>query len=129
MKKERGEGRIGLIIALIVVAVAVYVGLKIIPLKVALFSFSDKIEQKLQRSSWRSYDQAKDETIKFVRLAAEYTGYPTDGLKITMPSPRAAEMIIVVDWQIPLDFTVTQYTWNYHLEKHAPMLGRGGPAF
>jgi hypothetical protein len=129
MKNERGEGRIGLVLALVVVVIAVYVGIKVIPLKVALFSFSDTIEQRLQRASWRSFEQGKAETIKYVIEQAEATGYPTDKLKVTMPSPKAGDLIVVVDWQIPLDFAVYQYSWNYHLEKRAPMLGRGGPSF
>ena len=129
MKNERGEGRLGLIFALVVAVIAVFVGIKIIPLKVALFAFSDQIEQRLQRASWRSFEQAKEDTIKFVQERAESTGYPTEKLKVSMPNPRAGDMIVIVDWPIQLDFAVYQYTWNYHLEKHAPMLGRGGPSF
>ena len=129
MNKERGEGRIGLIIALLIASAAVYVGVKIIPLKVALFTLSDKVEQKLQRSSWRSYEVAQAETIGFVKEQAAATGYPVDTLKVTMPPPVGGQMLVVVDWQIPLDLAVTSYTWNFHLEKRAPMLGRGGSAF
>jgi hypothetical protein len=127
--RERGEGRIGLIVALLIAGVAIFLGLRIIPLKIKLFEFSDKIEQKLQRASWRSYDQAKVETMKFVREQAAYTGYPVDHLKVAMPPPVTGEMVVVVDWDIPLDLAVTQYTWKYHLEKRAPMIGRGGPSF
>ena len=129
MTKERGEGRIGLIFALLLVSAAIYVGVKIIPLKVSLFTLSDKIEQRLQRSSWRSYEQAKADTLGFVKEQAEATGYPIDKLKVSMPAPIAGQMTVVVDWQIPVDLIVTQYVWNYHLEKRAPMLGRGGSAF
>jgi hypothetical protein len=127
--RERGEGRIGLIVAVLLAAVAIYLGLKIIPLKIALFEFSDKIEQKLQRASWRSYEQAKLETMQFVKDQAAYTGYPVEHLKVSMPPPVTGEMVVVVDWDIPLDLAVTQYTWKYHVEKRAPMLGRGGAAF
>src|SRR5436309_15882636 len=126
MKRERGEGRIGLVIALIIVAVAVYLGIKLIPIKVALFSFSDKIEQKLERASWRSYDQAKEDTMNFVKQQAAYTGYSVEKLKVTMPPPVTGEMVVIVDWQMRVDLAVTQYTWNYHLEKRAPMPGRSG---
>jgi hypothetical protein len=129
MNRERGEGRIGLIIALLLVAAFIYVGIKVIPLKVSLFTLSDKIEQKLQRSSWRSYEQARAETLNFVKEEAEATGYPTDKLKISMPNPAGGQMIILVDWQIPVDLAVTEYVWNFHLEKRAPMLGRGGSAY
>jgi hypothetical protein len=129
MKTERGEGRIGLIIALLIVAVAIYLGVKLIPVKIALYSFSDKIEQKIQRASWRSFEQARNETLAFVKQQAAYTGYPIDKFKVSMPPPVGNEMKVIVDWQIPVDLAVTQYTWNYHLEKSAPMLGRGGPAF
>jgi len=127
--RERGEGRLALIVTLLFAGAAIFVGIKVIPLKIKLFEFSDKIEQKLQRASWRSYDQAKGETLKYVKDQAAYTGYPVEHLKISMPPPVTGEMVVVVDWDIPLDLAVTQYTWKYHLEKRAPMIGRGGSAF
>jgi|GEM_PF-1098842 hypothetical protein len=128
-RRERGEGRIGLIVALLIAGISIFLGIKIIPLKIKLFEFSDKLEQKLQRASWRSYDQAKVEMTKFAKDQAAYTGYPVDHLKVAMPPPVTGDMVIVVDWDIPLDLAVTQYTWKYHLEKRAPMIGRGGPSF
>jgi len=127
--RERGEGRIGLIVALLIAGISIFLGIKIIPLKIKLFEFSDKLEQRLQRASWKSYDQAKGETLKFVKDQAAFTGYPVDHLKVSMPPPVTGEMVVVVDWDIPLDLAVTQYTWKYHLEKRAPMIGRGGPSF
>lgn len=129
MSRERGEGKIGLIIAILLVAVCVYVGIKIIPLKIALFTYSDKIEQKLQRASWRTYEQGRQETLSFVREQAAFTGYPVDKFKVSMPAPVTGEMVVIIDWQIPVDLAVTEYIWKYHLEKRAPMLGRGGSAF
>ena len=127
--RERGEGRIGLIVTLLFAGIAIFLGIKIVPLKVKLFEFSDKIEQRLQRASWRTYEQAKVETVKYVKEQAAYTGYPVDRLKISMPPPVTGEMVVVVDWEIPLDLAVTKYTWKYHLEKRAPMIGRGGASF
>ena len=129
MTRERGEGRIGLIISLLLVSATIYLGIKVIPLKVALFNLSDKIEQKLQRASWRSYEQARGDTLSFVKEQAAATGYPIDKRKISMPPPVGNQMRVVVDWQIPLDLAVTDYVWTFHLEKQAPMLGRGGSAF
>ena len=124
--REAGEGRIGLVIALLILSASIYVGVKIIPLKIALFELSDKVEQRLQHASWRTYDQAKSETLDFVKDQAAASGYPVDKLKVEMPAPVGNQMKVVVDWQIPVDLIVTQYVWNYHLEKQAPMLGRGG---
>ena len=129
MSRERGEGRIGLIFAIVVAITGVFLGFKLIPVKVKLYTFADRVEQKAQRASWRSYEQAKDETLKFVRQEAANTGLSTEKFKVTMPSPTTNEMVIVVDWDVPIDLAVTQYTWKYHLEKRAPMLGRGGSAF
>ena len=129
MLRERGEGRIGLVIAILVAVVGVFVGVKVIPVKVKFYTFADRVEQKIQRASWRSYDQAKDETLKFVRQEAQNTGLSTDKFKVSMPSASTNEMVVVVDWDVPIDLAVTEYVWKYHLEKRAPMLGRGNSAF
>jgi hypothetical protein len=127
--RERGQGKIGAVIALLIAAFAFYVGFKLVPVKVKLFNFSDRVEQKLQRASWRSYEQAQQETVKFVRQEAAATGLPTEKFKVSMPAPVTGEMVVIVDWEIPVDLAVTMYKWQYHLEKRAPMLGRGGSAF
>ena len=127
--RESGQGRIGFVIAALIAIVVVYVSAKLIPVKIQLFNFADRVEQKLQRASWRSYDQAQVETLKFVRQEAAATGLNVEKFKVTMPPPVTGEMVVVVDWAIPVDLQVTEYTWQYHLEKRAPMLGRGGSAF
>lgn len=127
--RESGQGRIGFVIAALVAVVVVFVSAKLIPVKIKLFNFADQVEQKLQRASWRSYDQAQRETLKFVRQEAASTGLSTEKFKVTMPAPVTGEMVVLVDWAIPIDLQVTQYTWQYHLEKRAPMLGKGGSAF
>lgn len=129
MSREKGEGRIGLVIALAIAAAGVFLGVKLIPVKIKFYNFADKVEQKIQRASWKSYDQARDETLKFVRQEAASSGLTTAKLKVSMPPPTTNEMIVVVDWDVPIDLAVTQYVWKYHLEKRAPMLGRGGSAF
>lgn len=123
---ERGEGRIGLVLALAIAVVAIFIGVKVVPLKMALFTFSDKIEQRLQRATWRTYEQGHTETLEYIKNQAEQTGYPTEKLKIDMPAPKGGQMKVTIDWDIPLDFAVTQYVWKYHLEKTAPVLSGGG---
>jgi len=127
--RERGEGRLGFIVAMLVAAIVIFCGMKLIPVKVKLFNFSDRVEQKLERASWRNYEQAHEEIIKFVRQEALSTGLDTKNLKVSMPAPVTGEMVVVVDWEIPVDLQVTRYDWKYHLEKRAPMLGRGGNSF
>src|SRR5262245_10612080 len=101
-RRQRGEGRIGFVIALLLFAIAVYLGIKIIPVKIKLYAFSDEIEQHLQRASWKSWDVAKEETLTFVKKRAMATGLETNDLKIQMPAPVTGEMVIIVDWGIPL---------------------------
>lgn len=47
LRNERGEGKIGLIIAILVVGLAVHVGMKIIPHKIETSEFQQTIEDSL----------------------------------------------------------------------------------
>jgi nucleotide-binding universal stress UspA family protein len=127
--REAGKGRIGLVFGIAVLVVATFLCVKLIPVKVKFFTFADKVEQKIRRSSWRSFEQAQKETLEYVREEAKATGLPTKKLKVQMPEPVGGEMRVVVDWEVSVDLAVTVYVWRYHLEKRAPMLGRGGSAF
>lgn len=126
---ESGTGRVGFVFALLIVVIAVFLGVRLIPVKVKFFTFADKVEQRIRHASWRSFDQAKVETLKYVKEEAAATGLPIEKLRVQMPQPVGGEMVVVVDWEVPIDLAVTEYVWRYHLEKRAPMLGRGGSAF
>jgi hypothetical protein len=45
-RAERGDGKIGAIIAVLVVALAIHVGMKFIPFKVQVAEFEQKVEEK-----------------------------------------------------------------------------------
>ena len=129
MNRESGAGRIGFILSALVAAAAIFVAVKVFPVKFQFFEFGDQIEQKLQRATWRSWDQARGDTLKFVRQEAEKTGLPMENFKVQMPAPRNNTMTVIVDWKVPIDLLVTTYVWEYHIEKSAPILGGGGSGF
>ena len=67
---------------MLVAAIVIFCGMKLIPVKVKLFNFSDRVEQKLERASWRNYEQAHEEIIKFVRQ--EIDRGPITGFSVAM---------------------------------------------
>jgi hypothetical protein len=61
---ERGAGGIGAIIALIILAIAVYVAVTIIPIYAAYYDLKDKIEQDILFASQRFRGDLKQEITK-----------------------------------------------------------------
>ena len=55
---QRGEGKVGLIIALFVVGIAVFLGLKIIPVRINAYEFRDVIREECRYGAVRHDDAA-----------------------------------------------------------------------
>ena len=53
---EKGEGKIGLMITLIIVAVAIFLGAKIIPVRVAAYEFRDIMREEARYGAVRNSD-------------------------------------------------------------------------
>src|SRR5262245_39091927 len=56
MRAQRGEGKVGFLIALAMVGVAVFLGLKIIPVRVAAYEFHDTLREECRMAAVHEHD-------------------------------------------------------------------------
>ena len=54
---QRGEGRIGLLLSLAVLGVGIFLGVKIIPVRIAAYEFSDFLQQECRYAAVRTVDE------------------------------------------------------------------------
>ena len=115
-KVQRGQGRIGLFIALIIVAAAVYAGSKFIPVYVAAYDLKDLIRLETQAASLRSDKQIVATILK--------KGQELN-LPITEKSIEArrtnAKFYLRVKFTKPLDMALFTYTFRFDEKQTAPL--------
>ena len=114
---ERGEGRIGFLISLVLLGVGIFVGVKVIPVRVNAYEFRDFIQQECRFAATRNHDE---EIYKRIFDKARELRLPLDKKNLRMER-TAHEMIIAAKYQQTIDLKFTKYVYKFDHEEHAPL--------
>jgi hypothetical protein len=114
---ERGEGRIGLLVALVLLAIGIFLGVKIIPVRVSAYQFSDFIQQECRFAAVRNQDEEVAKRILDKAAEMEIPLKKKD-LKIER---TANEMIVTASYEQPIDLKVTVYNYRFFQREKAPL--------
>lgn len=113
---ERGEGRLGVIVALVLVGVVFFLGIKIIPAKVNAYEFRDFLRDQARFASNTQNDDIRRNVLE---KAAELR-IPLDkkNLRVTRTT---REVAITAKFEQPIDLKVTTYVLKFDEEERAPL--------
>jgi len=114
---ERGEGRIGLLIALALLGSGIFLGVKIIPVRINAYEFRDFIQEECRFAATRNHDS---EIYKRIFDKAKELNLPLDKKNLTMER-TTREMIISAKYQQTIDLKVTKYVYRFDHEERAPL--------
>jgi len=114
---ERGDGRIGFMIALALLGVGIFVGVKIIPVRVNAYEFRDFIQEECRFAATRNKDA---EIFKRVFDKAQDLRLPVTKKDIRLQR-TTHEMIISAKYEQTIDLKVTKYVFKFDHEERAPL--------
>ena len=114
---ERGEGRIGLLIALALLGMGIFVGVKIIPVRVNAYEFRDFIQEECRFAATRNKDA---EIFKRVYEKAQALRLPLAKKDLKLER-TTGEMIIRAKYVQTVDLKVTKYVFKFDHEERAPL--------
>jgi hypothetical protein len=114
---ERGEGKVGLLIALVVVAIIIFLGVKFIPVRIAAYEFRDYIEQECRYAAVRKNDSA---VHKRIMDKARELDIPLEKKRLKMQRTHN-EMIITASYEKPIDLKVYTYVYSFSVKEKAPL--------
>lgn len=114
---ERGEGRIGLMVALALLGAGIFVGVKIIPVRVNAYEFRDFIQEECRFAATRNKDA---EIFKRVFEKAQALRLPVTKKDIRLER-TTSEMIIRAKYVQTIDLKVTKYVFKFDHEERAPL--------
>jgi hypothetical protein len=114
---ERGDGRIGFLISLAVLGIGIFLGAKIIPVRVSAYEFRDFIQEECRFAATRNNDK---EILKRVFDKAKDLRLPLEKKNLHMER-TTHEMIISAKYEQTIDLKVTKYVYKFDHEERAPL--------
>jgi hypothetical protein len=114
---QRGEGRAGFIITLAIVLVLIFVGMKVIPVRIDAYQFRDTLREEARYASVHKNDQ---EVRKRIMESAAEMQIPLDAKNLTIKRTRNS-VVISARYEQPIDLKVTTYTYRFDAEQSAPV--------
>jgi hypothetical protein len=115
--RQKGEGRVGFFIALIIVAVVVFLGIKIIPVRISAYEFRDTLREEARYAAVRNDDEKV--AVRIMEKAKELEiPLKRNQLKIRRTT---GEMIISAYYDQPIDLKVTTYVYKFKATEKAPL--------
>jgi len=115
--QERGEGRLGLLITLVVVGAAIFLGVKIIPVRITAYEFRDVLREECRYGAVRDEDST---VVKRILDRAEELEVPLDKKNLSVKR-TSKEMVISARYEQPIDLKVTTYTYRFDETEKAPL--------
>ncbi len=114
---ERGEGRLGTLFGILVIAVTIYLGVKVIPVMVNAYAFRDFLETEARFAALRN----KDEEVKNrVLRKAQELDLPV-GAKSIQINRTPNRFDIRVKYTVPIKTPVYTYDWVFDEASTAPL--------
>lgn len=114
---ERGNGRVGFVVTLVVFLVAIFAAIKIVPSRIDGYQFREVLREEARNAAVYRND---GEVAERIMDKAHAMNIPLErsNLKITRSQ---AEVVITATYQKPIDLKVTTYTYKFKGKHSAPL--------
>ena len=117
LRSERGEGRVGLFVALLLLVAGIWTAYVLIPIKVKTYEFYDNMREEARFGAVRNKDKTVHDRLM---KKAKQLDIPlkAENLKIERD---AGMYIITARYTIPIDLMVYKTEWDYDEKISAPI--------
>lgn len=116
-RNQKGEGRLGTLFALVLLAVLIYLGVKIVPIMVNTYALKDFMEEEARFAAVRKNDNVIRDRVfnKAVEL-----DLPLDKKAIVTRRTKA-RFDIHVSYAVPIETPVYTYVWQLEEKATSPL--------
>ena len=118
LRDERGEGRLGTLFGIAVLAAFIYLGVKIVPIMISVYEFRDAIEEQARFAALPRHD---DEVVKKAILAKARELELPVGSKDVLVERTSTRIDIKVRYMVPIETPVYTYRWDLDETLSAPL--------
>jgi hypothetical protein len=108
-RREKGEGQMGCLVGLIVLAIGVFIAYKMIPVKVKAAELRQEVVDEAKSAGTHNDDKIRAAILRKAR--EDNLPVTEDNIKINRAN---SEINIEVDYMVPIDFPGYTYQWHIH---------------
>ena len=112
----RGEGRLGLLVALILVGAVIFAGVKFVPVYIAAYDMRDHVRGEATRATLKTDDQI----LKSLLAKAAELDLPITKKDIEL-NRTASKFRVKLKFEMPIDLAVTTYIYKYDQTEETPL--------
>lgn len=114
---QRGEGRMGFVVALAVFGIAVFLAVKFVPVKINAYEFRETLRDEARYMSVHRDDA---QALERILERAEALRIPVTEKNIQIRRTQA-EIIVAAEYVQPIDLKLTTYNYKFAAELRAPI--------
>jgi hypothetical protein len=115
-RRERGEGQLGCLVGLILLAIGIFVAWKMIPVKVKAAELRQMVVDEAKSAGSHNDGKIRD----FILNKARENDLPVSEENIKI-SRAHSEIIVDVEYDIPIEFPGFTYKWHQHHHAQNPI--------
>jgi hypothetical protein len=118
--REKGEGRGSLVLGIVVLLLAAYIGLKVIPVMVRVYAFEDRVREECKFLHGRSTDQLTNDILDAAELEKlQIDEENIDAKKIRVDTYEVLRVNII--YTVAIATPVHVFNWNRVMNYEAPI--------
>ncbi len=106
---ERGSNNVGCFIGLVLVLAVVFVGVKVVPVRLAVAELQDTCERQAEQASLPRFSDDRIAEAIFNKAIEEHLPVKKEDIKV---SRDQAQVHVEVKYRVVLDLLVYQYNWD-----------------
>ena len=118
--RQKGEGKGSLILGLSILLIAIYIGWRVIPVMIRVYSFEDKVREECRYLHGRSMDDLTDDLLQ----AAELEELDVDAENIDAKKVRVDTYEVLrvkIRYSVPIATPIHVFVWNREIDYEAPI--------
>ena len=115
--RERGEGRAGFLITLVLFLLGVFLAMRIVPTRIDGYQFQEVLREEVRNAAVHHNDKKVAERIMDMAKSMDIP-LERGNLKI---SRNQAEVVITATYQKEIDLRFTTYTYKFNGKQAAPL--------
>jgi hypothetical protein len=117
MRHQSGEGRLGFIVTLALFVTAIFLAVKIVPVRIAAYEFREVLRNEAANASTGKNDEVIRKRILERAADLDIPIEPED-LSVRRST---AQITIRASYEQPVDLKLTRYVYRFQQEEKAPL--------
>jgi len=117
-RMQRGEGKLGCLVGLVILLIAVMVAYKMVPIKVKAAEMRDAVQDEAKSAGLSGHTDAY--ILKTLLVKAQSLDLPV-GEKDIEVARSGGDIRVEVDYTVPVKFPGYVYQWHFHHKAQNPI--------